>query len=106
MPGSWPVVVLAEVSRNPNQQRQAFAAAILEGAQEQIALNTMIEIRATELEQQGIKAVDALHWASAEYAQVDYFCTCDDRFYRKIKSLAIDTLKIVTPLELAQEVLP
>jgi predicted nucleic acid-binding protein len=97
-------VIAFETSRNPHPQRQTFAQAIIAQAPEYITLTQTIEHRATTLEQLGVKAVDALHWATAEAADVNYFCTCDDRFYRKIKTLPALTLRMVTPLELAQEV--
>jgi predicted nucleic acid-binding protein len=64
---------------------------MLEQAHERVALTTAIEQRATIFEQAGIKAVDALHLALAEAAQVDYFCTCDDRFYRRAVVLSEST---------------
>lgn len=97
-------ITLFETARNPNAQRRIFVDAIIAQAAEQQTLTDSIEQRARLLEQAGVKAIDALHWATAEYAAVDYFCTCDDRFYRKIKSLPDLPLAMVTPLELAQEI--
>ncbi|UCE06159.1 MAG: PIN domain-containing protein [bacterium] len=45
-----------------------------------------IENRANEFVNIGINPLDALHLASAEYIQVDYFCTCDDKFFKKAKT--------------------
>lgn len=98
-------VIRFETARNPHPQRQLFAQAILDRAQEHIALTDAMTRRATELERRGVKAIDALHWASAEAVNVDVFCTCDDRFYRKVLTLPDCTLPIRTPLALAQEVL-
>ena len=69
-----------------------------------VELSDQIEQRAQELEQRGIKAFDALHLASAEAKQADYFCSCDDRLVRKAKMLPDVTTRIVTPLELPQEI--
>jgi predicted nucleic acid-binding protein len=71
--------------------------AIIHQAQEHVALTAAIE-------QLGIKAVDALHLALAEAAQVDYFCTCDDRFYRRALDVTDLQIKIRGPLDLAQEI--
>ena len=52
----------------------------------------------------GVKPLDALHIALAESGFADYFCTCDDKLIRnakKVKSLAV---KIVNPVDLAQEI--
>ena len=66
-------------------------------------LDEDIEIRAHEFLKLGFKPLDALHLASAEAANANYFCTCDDRFLRRAKT--IDDLKtvVITPLELIEE---
>lgn len=99
-------ITIFETAQNPNLHRQAFAHALIAHATEHVPLDTVIEQRAQDLERAGIKAIDALHYAAAERAQVDFFCTCDDRFYRKLTALSPARIRVVTPLELAQEVLP
>lgn len=99
-------VILFEVNQNPHPQRKLFAKAIISQAQETITLTAEITNRARKFEQQGIKAIDALHLASAEAMPVDCFCTCDDRFYRRTKNMTALTIRVLTPLELAQEVMP
>lgn len=79
---------------------------ILAAAKDHIALTAAIEQRAQSFEQHGIKAVDALHLALAEAGHVDYFCRCDDRFYRRALTISDMMLKIARPLELAQEMTP
>jgi hypothetical protein len=46
-----------------------------------------IERRSAQFVQAGVKALDALHLAAAEAGKADYFCTCDDRFLRRAKSI-------------------
>lgn len=99
-------VVQFEVDRNPHPQRKAFVSAILAYAQHTIPLNEAVEQRAKELETAGFKALDALHLAAAEAGRVNYFCTCDDRLLKKAKTRADIAIKVVSPLERAQEVLP
>lgn len=99
-------VLSFEVSQNPHPQRKIFAESLIAQAGETIALTDEIIKRAKELEQQGIKAIDALHLASAESLPVDFFCTCDDRFYRRAKGITSLTIIVLTPLALAQEVMP
>lgn len=99
-------VLLYEVDRNPHPQRKALVGEILARAEEQIAVTESIRQRAKELEHDGMKALDALHLASAEEAQVDYFCTCDDRLYKRATSRADVRVRVLAPLELAQELLP
>ncbi|MGH8057250.1 MAG: PIN domain-containing protein [Candidatus Entotheonellia bacterium] len=60
--------------------------------------------RARTLHASGIKPLDALHLASALEAQADSFCTCDDRFLTRAKALATLPTKVVSPLELIEEV--
>lgn len=99
-------IVVFEVERNPHPQRKALTSEMLARAKERIAVTESIRQRATVLAHAGIQPLDALHLASAEEAQVDYFCTCDDRFYNRARSRNDIRVRVVTPLELAQEVLP
>ena len=98
-------IIVFETNNNPNPQRQAFVNEIINEAAEHIELSDEIEQRAKHIERSGIKAIDALHLASAEVHGVDYFCTCDDRFYRRAKLLPGMRVKVCTPLELAQELI-
>ena len=54
----------------------------------------------------GIKVLDALHLACAVEAQANYFCTCDDRFYRRAKQLDTKQTLVVSPLELVEAIEP
>lgn len=54
--------------------------------------------------QLGVKMLDALHLAAAEVAGADYFCTCDDRFLRRAKTLPNLKMMIVAPLQLIEEI--
>lgn len=94
-----------ETSRNRNSQRRTYVFETLAMAEERILVTDEIRNRAKELEKIGLKTFDALHLACAEAGEVDYFCTCDDRFLKKAKLLKQLKLKIVSPLELAEEIL-
>lgn len=48
--------------------------------------------------------LDALHVASAEEAKADCFCTCDDRLARRIRATMHLKIKVVAPIELAEEI--
>jgi len=52
----------------------------------------------------GIKPLDALHLAFAAQAEVEYFCTCDDKLRKKAQRLKSLRLTVVTPLELVMKV--
>jgi len=76
---------------------------ILKLAKEAVELTTEVEALARKLMASGLKTLDALHLASASTAKADYFCTCDDRFLRKAKTLnGLDT-RVVLPTELVME---
>jgi predicted nucleic acid-binding protein len=70
-----------------------------------VGVDNGITQRAKELEGAGFKAMDALHRAYAEAEPVDYFCSCDDRLLRKAKGLSILNIRVVSPLELAEEII-
>ena len=97
-------VLLFEIQRIPHAQRRTVMTEIVGRAGLFIQLTDQIERRAHALEQRGIKALDALHLASAEAEQVEYFCSCDDRLVRRAKLLPDVAIKVVTPLELIQEI--
>jgi hypothetical protein len=48
--------------------------------------------------------MDAFHLAAAEAAQVDYFCTCDDRFLCRAKSIPGLQTNVVSPLALIEAI--
>ncbi len=95
-------VLLYEINRIPNLQRRHHALEILALSDIKIKLDTFIEQRANELQQYGIKPLDALHLATAEQANADYFCTCDDRFLKRAQTLKLNTCAI-SPLQLLME---
>jgi predicted nucleic acid-binding protein len=93
-----------EVGRNPYPQRKAFIMEILARTNADIGLSDAIETRALELQRRGFKALDALHLASAEAEQIDFFCTCDDRLLKRARMQSDIGVTVVSPLELAQEI--
>jgi predicted nucleic acid-binding protein len=96
--------LMFEVQRNPHPIRRDFGLEVLSKASSFVVLNEHIEKRAKEFGKVGIKALDALHLASAEAAEVDYFCTCDDNFLNKAKSVGDLKTTVVTPVELIEAV--
>ena len=96
-------VLLYEINRSPNSIRQEYAHEVLSRAQTFVMLTEEVAKQAREFDKQGIKPLDALHLASAEYAQVDYFCTCDDLLLKKANGLAGIKIKVVSPVELIEE---
>ena len=95
-----------EMSRTPHPQRKTFATEVLSSAKTYITFTKAVIDLAKTLEQHGIKPLDALHVACASTAEVHYFCTCDDRLIKRLKTGPHLACTVVTPLELIQEILP
>ena len=96
-------ILVLELGQTPLELRREYGGAILETALSVVELDETIEQRANTFVGLGIKALDALHLASAESGSADYFCTCDDRFLRRARTISDLKLTVVTPLELIQE---
>lgn len=92
-------VVAYENSRNPSPHRRQWLERVLLLAIINQMVDESIRYRALILENQGIKALDALHAAAAESANADYFITCDDRFLRRYKRLARHPMTVCDPTE-------
>jgi predicted nucleic acid-binding protein len=97
-------ILVFEVNRNPQIIRREFGLEVLAKASSFVVLNQQIEQRARDLHKLGIKPLDALHLASAEEVRADYFCTCDDKFLKKAKAVRDVKIKVVSPLELIEEI--
>ena len=94
-------VLVYENSRNPYAERQIFVTSVLRKARVIQTLNDRLARRAQEIEELGIKGLDALHLACAERLKADYFVTCDDRMIRKYTG----TIVVINPVELTMQVL-
>jgi predicted nucleic acid-binding protein len=68
-----------ENSRNPHPIKQQAMSRYLQLAQLRQEVSEAIRKRSEELEQNGLKAIDALHVACAEAVNTNYFITCDKR---------------------------
>jgi predicted nucleic acid-binding protein len=94
-----------ETERTPYPVRKQYTIEVLSQAKTFIHLDEQIEKRARQFQSLGIKPLDALHLASAEAAQVDYFCTSDDRLLRRARAVTDLRTRAVSPLELVAEVM-
>jgi predicted nucleic acid-binding protein len=84
-------VVDYESSRNPYRLRRTWVEKVAALAIDHQPVNQTIRQQALQLEQAGIKALDALHLACAEAAQANYFVTVDDRLIKAYQRLYPDT---------------
>jgi predicted nucleic acid-binding protein len=75
-----------ENSKNPFIDRRDKIYDLLKVATEYVRYSEELEKRAKEIEKLSIMAMDALHIACAEMANVDFFVTCDDILVRKGKA--------------------
>lgn len=96
-------ILLFEINRNSNQIRKEYALEVVAKAKDYVSMNPKIEKRSRELVDLGIHFLDAVHLASAESAHADFFCTCDDALLKKAKKTSGLKEKVVSPLELAEE---
>jgi len=97
-------VLLFENQQITNTWRREYALEVLRKASVFIELNDEMKSRGKELADAGIMPLDALHLSSAEKAEADYFCTCDDKLLKKAKALCEPGMRVVSPIELLEEV--
>jgi predicted nucleic acid-binding protein len=96
-------VLFYEAEKISNTFRREFTLDILNKHSELILLNDEIGKRSKIFTNFGIRAVDALHLASAEMLKADFFCTCDDIFLKKAQRIESLGIRVVSILELLQE---
>ena len=71
------------------------------GATEFVDTDDALIDRGEEIERMGIKAMDALHIASAEAAECDWFLTTDKGILKKLRQLG--TMRIANPIDFVME---
>lgn len=98
--------LLYEIGRIPDNARRVEALSMLLLAHEFLLVTDAVESLAVSFEQRGLSALDAVHLACASEAKVDYFCTCDDKLFRKASAIAGLGCKVITLLNLVLEVSP
>lgn len=95
-----------EIDANPEDVRRDFATQSIAKATQFVQADASVKARAQQFLAAGLQPLDALHLASAVEAHADFFCTCDDRFLKKARSLNTLPTKVVSPLELVSEIQP
>ncbi len=95
-----------EVDHNPYPARKAFVLQTLLKSSQVIQAGDSVERRAQGYVHNGINVLDALHLACVVEAHATYFCTCDDRFFRRAKQVETEQTKVVSPLELIEVIEP
>jgi len=97
-------VLELELARNTLAVRREHGQRVLSRAVDVIIVDGTIEKRALEFTKKGLSVMDAFHLAAADGALLDYFCTCDDKFYQRAKRISDLRIQVVTPLELIEAI--
>lgn len=93
-------VLVYETLMNPLIHRREYVTSYLSMASTFVATNATLLDRAREIQRRGIAALDALHLASAEQAEAEWFITCDDRILRRGRRSRLPVaFNISTPVE-------
>jgi hypothetical protein len=86
--------LLFEIGHIPDQGREDDALEVLKIAKEALDLTPEIQNLVRKLEASGLQTLDTLHLAFASDSKVDYFCTCDDNFWKNVKSFSGLNIKV------------
>lgn len=92
-----------EINQMPTGERKLFCQVLLEKTKMFLEITEEARNSAIGYEANGIRQVDALHLGIAYHADIHYFCTCDDRFYRKATKERLGKMKVVQPIQLLEE---
>lgn len=95
---AWSYILDYENAANPFEIRQTSIIEWKKKAYTYVVENDALVKRARKITNQGLKAKDALHIASAIYADCTYFITTDDEILNKDQF--IDDMKILNPVEM------
>lgn len=94
-------VLELENSRLSQILRRERVGALISLARSRVERDAALLSRAEWFQRGGLREYDALHLAAAEWAEVDYFVTCDDRLLREARRTGV--VETVTPLELFEK---
>lgn len=100
----WSEALSYEISRIPDKMRKSEVMSIAALSSEYLEITDEVEALALQLEQSGIGAMDAVHLALASIAGADFFCTSDDKLFRKAQELQNLGCRVTNLLGLIPEV--
>lgn len=92
-----------ELANTPDEMKMLKAQTLYKIAKNPIIINSDIENRALQFEKFGLKPLDSLHLASAEYIQADIVLTVDKGFISSAKR-SDGTVKVQNPVNWLMEV--
>lgn len=96
-------VLSFEISRVPDEIRRVYALEVMAISSSHVETSDLVVERARAFQKTGIQPLDALHLSSAVTARADFFCTCDDKLLRRARSAETGQTRVVSPLELIEE---
>jgi hypothetical protein len=106
--GSWKLIgsdiIEYEIIKTPDLNKLNKALNLYSVKKETIELNNTIETRALEAQKYGLKPFDSLHFASAEYRNVDVLLTVDKDFIKYSKNIN-SSLRVENPINWFMEVI-
>jgi len=92
-------IVAAEIRQNPDaKKRQIIERLYNTIIRSKAKASARRKTRATELETNGLKTMDARHLAAAEAAGADYLLTVDKDFIKKCSQSNFTTVKVINPI--------
>ena len=97
----WSDTLVYEVSKNPFRDRQQRFLSWIGNASVYVHSSASVVERGREFEAMGLKPKDALHVASAERAECDWFVTTDKCILKKLQH--VGDLRIGSPIDFMME---
>ena len=94
---AWSSVLDFEISKSRLLDRSLQIMPWAKGAVINVQIDDAIRFRAKEFENNGLKAMDALHVACAEAAECDWFFTTDRGILKKARNLT--SMRVANPVE-------
>lgn len=93
----WSDALSYEASKNPFSEQKSAIFDWMDNAAVNVIASEDVIARGVELQRQGFKKLDALHLASAEKAQCDWFFTTDGGIFKKMHKLG--GMRIANPVD-------
>ena len=97
----WSKTLDYEISFNPFKKRRDAIMWWKTSASEYVETTEELILRGEQIETMGVRPKDALHLASAEKANCDFFLTTDRGILKKVKTLG--QMRILNPVQFISE---
>jgi predicted nucleic acid-binding protein len=94
-----------EISKTTDIDKKIKVLSLYSIATSKILFNDEIELLSQSYQQSGLKIIDSIHLACAEYAHTDVLLTTDKKFYNKAKTIKGLHTRIENPVNCLMEVI-